>query len=138
MLKAYAAHSGTELAATLGVEDSYVYKLRKGWRPTRVRDELWSRLQMLDPERSAPVAKEQSPPWGGESRDYFRGMQDAALRMMRTVVDLQVEIGAALRQSPDLTPLGSPTAAEIADGLAALDAVDAQKAQAAKRGKRAG
>lgn len=137
VLARYAQLSGAGLAATLGVADSYVTKLRGGWRPTRVRDDLMEKLSALDPgAASSGAAFERPPAWGDESRDFYRGMQAAALRMMRTVVDLQTEIGEALRTPADAAPAKrtSPTAGEIAVGLEVLRAVDAA-AVSARRGK---
>ena len=99
VLAKYATHSGQELAVKLGVVDSYVTKLRGGWRPSRVRDDLMAKLSALDPGTGAGpgAAFERTPIWGDERRDYYRGMQAAALRMMHTVVELQTEIGEALK-----------------------------------------
>lgn len=125
MLARYAQLSGSGLAATLGVADSYVTKLRGGWRPTRVRDDLLEKLSALDPGTIATRAAFERPPtWGDESRDFYRGMQAAALRMMRTVVELQTEIGEALRtelakEVPPEEPR-SPAAGDIAVGLKAM------------------
>jgi len=111
VLEAHAAYPSTELALKLGVDDSYVGKLRRGWVPTRVREDLWNRLQALDPGQGptgTTAVRERAPTFGDESRDYYRGMQDATLHMMRAVVSLQTQIGEALRPP---APPASPTAA---------------------------
>lgn len=69
------------------------------------------------------------------SVEYYRGMQEAAVRMMRTVVELQTEIGAHLN-SHRTPPSSSPTAEEIEAGIGALSQSDARSAAPARPGRR--
>jgi hypothetical protein len=70
VLTAYRDHSVAEVAASLGRTDSYVRKLRGGWRPRRVDDDLWQRLVTLRNEivhggALSPTkgVREQAPPY---------------------------------------------------------------------------
>lgn len=108
--------SNVELAATLGVDESYVRKLRGGWRPSRAREDLWARLAALDPEPRGRAA-------GAGQPDFYNGVLFAAQAMSETLTRLLAEARAGL------SPGGTPTAGEIADGLAALEAEDRRRAQ---------
>ena len=120
----------SQLAARLGVVDSYVSRLRSGWRPTRVREDLWARLAALDPERSHHVVREVGPAWEARSRDYFAGKQDTLMDVMRWVVDQQAEIGHHLRQH---TIPASPSLEAVEEGAAALKQTGKANERAGKR-----
>lgn len=129
VLSAHSEHSGVELAAKLGVDKGYVSRLRGGWRPERVRNDLWIRLAALDPGIPGAVSEFARSPYGADAdRARLLAMAENARQIMHLVVDLQTQIGAALRATAP-TPL-SPD--ELADR--ALEAVDAVKA--AERGAR--
>jgi hypothetical protein len=126
--------TGVEVASKLGVTDSYVGKLRSGWRPTRVREDLWRRLLSLDPQRSQNIVREVSGEYAVRSREYFAGKQDTLMEMMRWVVNQQAEIGHHLRQH---TQPMSPTLEQIEAGEAALRQVAEREAARAGKKKRA-
>lgn len=126
VLEAHQDRPGVELAGELGVVDSYVTKLRGGWRPTRVRDELWNRLRALDPQR--PGATRQPDV-------FYDGVLFAVERMNKAIAELMAD----LRQGRQpVTGLGPRTPDELADEAhAALEAADAAAARPrAARGRR--
>jgi len=88
-----------ETAVSLGVDNSYISKLRSGWRPTRVRKDLWQRLvaHVAGAARRATEVREGPGGYRGETHEYFRGQQDTLMDMMRWVVDQQADIGRYLR-----------------------------------------
>lgn len=138
VLAKHAEHSSVELAASLGVVDSYVSKLRSGWRPTRVRPELHARLKALAGDvGAARSVREDAGAWGGAgSREYYRGKQDTLMDMMRWVVDQQAEIGGYLKR--ERAPAPSPTADEVEAGAAILESLPPlQPQKPAKHRKRA-
>lgn len=128
VLERYVESSPAELAAKLGVDKSYVAKLRGGWRPGRVRDDLWERLRLLDPAVTTARVAEATAGYGVPPSAHLLALAATAREIMRLVVDLQAQIGEALRSAAPApaavpTPL-SPT--ELADqALAAVDAVKA-------------
>lgn len=109
MLESHREHTASELAVSLGVDRSYVAKLRTGWRPTRVRDDLLGRLTALDPD-----ARQSRAPG---SAAFYDGVLFAAQAMSETVARLLAEARAGLRPA-SLTP----TAGEVVVGMEALDA----------------
>lgn len=122
ILEAHPNHSNVELGASLGVDESYVRKLRDGWRPSRVREELWHRLKAADPE-----SKVTSP----GSAEFYDGVLFAAQAMSETVTRLLAEARIGLAR---------PTRAEanvLADrARAALEAVAASEEAKAARARR--
>jgi hypothetical protein len=140
VLRANARLPGVELAAKLGVVDSYVTRLRGGWRPSRVREDLWRRLQSLDPDRSHNVVREVPPAYAVQSRDYFAGKQDTLMAMMRWVVDQQAEIGRHLRANTiplEQSERLSPPIAEVAAVEAVSERVAKRDASAPRSRKKA-
>jgi len=87
VLAAHPDHSNVELGASLGVDESYVRKLRDGWRPSRVREELWHRLQSADPQ-----VKQLNP----ASAEFYDGVLFAAQAMSETITRLLAEARAGL------------------------------------------
>ena len=125
VLARFAKHTGTELALKLGVVDSYVTKLRGGWRPVRVRGELWTRLRELD--APAPTAN------AAARADYYDGVLFAAQAMSETVTRLLSEARSGLRTggSPESVPAEqrSPTAGDIAVGLQVMTTARARSSR---------
>lgn len=110
MLRDFEGHTNTEVAVRLGVVNSYVSKLRKGWRPKRVREDLWARLQQFDPA---------GPAVSTQPAEFYDGVLFAAQAMSETVTRLLAEARAGLRPA-SLTP----TAGEVVVGMQALDAAE--------------
>lgn len=128
VLSAHTGDSAVELAASLGVVDSYVSKLRDGYRPGRVRGDFLARLNALDPEQRPRTAgranvrgvAETAQPYRAHPREYYLGMQDAAMVMLRTVGELQAQIGDALRsESPAAASAPTAPSPRLADVEAA-------------------
>ena len=112
VLDAHAEHTASELAVSLGVDRSYVAKLRTGWRPARVREDLHARLVALD-----PAVRERGSAAGAQ---FYDGVLFAAEAMSATVTRLLAEARAGLHRGP-LTP----SAGEVVVGMQALDAAAA-------------
>lgn len=86
VLKRHRKHTAAELAATLGVDDTYVGKLRRGWRPTRVRLDLWNRLLSLEAEtrpgrRAEPAMAAGTIPEGMDPVTWAAAQFDLLSRM---------------------------------------------------------
>ena len=111
VLGSHARHSSSELAVTLGVNESYVRKLRSGWRPSRVRADLLARLR-LAADADASEQRDTVSPVAGSS-EFYDGVLFAAQAMTETVTRLLADARAGLR-SADATP----SAPSIAGGLA--------------------
>lgn len=126
-------------ALTLGVDNTYVARLRSGWRPTRVRDEIWQRLVavLASASRQAgaggKTVREQDVGYGESSRDYYRGKQDTLMDVMKWVVNQQAQIGEHLRRERVVTP----TADEVEAGAAILESLPPQRAKKQEQKKRA-
>lgn len=114
--------STVELGASLGVDSSYITKLRQGWRPSRMRPEILRRFEQFDP--SSPAARTQPAA-------FYDGVLFAAQAMSETVTKLISEARAGLaRPSP-------AEANALADrARAALEAVAASEAAKAARARR--
>lgn len=124
-----------EAAVTLGVDDTYISKLRTGWRPSRVREELWRNLVGALTKPTYGVVRESGVGYRGESREYYRGKQDTLMAMMRWVVDQQAQIGAYLRHPDERPP--TPTVDEVEDEAAVLKQLPVPDPQQAGKKRRA-
>ncbi len=104
-----------EAAVSLGVHESYVSKLRRGWRPDRVREDLFQRLVAFISKgsRDAARVREEGAGYRGQSREYLRGRQDVLSEIIRWAVDQQATIGPLL--GGDKPPIPSVEEAEAAD-----------------------
>lgn len=93
-------HSNVEFAKMLGVTEAYIRRLRNGWRPGRIRQDLQLKLLSLDAVRTQSVVRETTGQYL-TAVDYERAALDGELRalreMMRYVVQRQAQIGAALQ-----------------------------------------
>jgi len=99
VLRRRAKHSNVELAVSLGVNESYVRKLRGNWRPARVREDLWRRLEALDEAGSPGAVREESPPYGAlEDREaqFLAGalwaIEQGALGIAKTAAEARDRI----------------------------------------------
>lgn len=136
-LRQTAGNTLAQAAASLGVHESYVSKLRRGWRPDRVRGDLIRNLTAA--LASAPrggVVREASVSFGGD--DYARGVvagELSALReMMRWIVQRQAELGARAGVAQDPP---SPTVDEVEDAAAVLSRLPVPESPPAKKRRRA-
>ena len=127
-------------ALSLGVDSTYIAKLRGGWRPTRVREELWQRLVKEVGLRAGQVVREAAPaPFGAESRDFYRGKQETLMDVMRWVVDQQAQIGrylSAISDQPGLPKDLSRAVEDLEAEAAVLDQLPSLPAPAPKKEKR--
>lgn len=126
VLKSHEKDSGVELAVKLGVVDSYVTKLRGGWRPGRVRPELMARLLALGGRAQSMVVREQGATYSVESPDYIRGRLDAWRDVVKWAVENQVADAAQLRAAEGPT---SPSVDEVEEGAAILESIESQRSQ---------
>lgn len=125
-----------QAAVSLGVDDTYISKLRTGWRPSRVREDLWQRLVAVLSSAARQAVREPAVGYRGESREYYRGKQDTLMDIMRWVVDQQSQIGAYLRHREGEAITPTVDEAEAAEAI--LDRLPPpQKAPAQQRKKRA-
>lgn len=138
VLAAYREHSVAEVAASLGRTDSYVRKLRGGWRPGRVDEDLWQRLVKLRNELAHGEATGSAPASGHRPiSEIPRGMDPVtwAAAQFDLLSRLAGDASATLvhyRRGRDFTPeeLG-----EI--GGAVLDAADTGPRQSGEPPRRA-
>lgn len=135
VLIVHADRTNVELAATLRVTEGYVRKLRRGWRPSRVREDLMLRLMDLssDTPRAPRAVAESAAAWsvGGAAR--IRGRLDQIHEMvswaMRERSQLEAQLDAEIL---------SPTADEVEAGAAILESLPPPQSQKpAKNRKRA-
>ncbi|MBW7935549.1 MAG: hypothetical protein H3C62_18465, partial [Gemmatimonadaceae bacterium] len=142
LMKATKGLSPAEIAASIGSETTYVRKMRAGFRPQRMdparRDRIRAFVADLEGGRTRGVS-ESEPTVNATglqepASEYYRGMQDAAMRMMRTVVELQAEIGKHLRSQRD-APRQPPTDEEVVAGVELTDLVAPAKAVPAPPGR---
>lgn len=95
MLAATKDQSTVDLGASLGVDASYVGKLRGGWRPTRLRPEIWSKFLELDPGGAGADVS--------EAARYAISVLRIIERHARAVVDSAAEAQLVLSAGP-ITP----------------------------------
>jgi hypothetical protein len=114
-----------EVAVSLGVDSTYVQKLRAGWRPTRVRPEILNRLQQLDP--AGPAHATQPPA-------FYDGVLFAAQAMAETTARLIAEARAGL--TPRVTPADAISALDEAERLLEAGERTLQRRQGAAAGRR--
>lgn len=119
-------------ALTLGVDSTYIAKLRGGWRPSRVREELWQRLVAVMASASRNALREGEVSYLAQSREYYRGKQDTLMDVMRWVVDQQSQIGRYLRAA-DEGPARGQSVTPSVDEAEAAEAILDQLPPPAKR-----
>jgi hypothetical protein len=115
VLESQSRYTQAEVAVSLGVDSTYVQKLRAGWRPSRVRPEILARLRQLDP--AGPKRAPQPP-------GFYDGVLYAAQAMAETQARLIAEARAGL--AARLTP--AEALAELDEGEALLEAAERQLA----------
>lgn len=126
-LASTAGDAPRDVAESLGVDTTYVSKLRAGWRPTRVRDELWNRLNELESRRRVPAEAARGP-------EFYDGILFAAQAYSETQARLIATARAGLAATTGTPVPLTPSAAAIADGVAALrQAPPLPKAQQGKK-----
>lgn len=95
VLKSTAKFSTVELGASLGVDSSYITKLRQGWRPSRMRPEILKRFEQFDPTN--PLSRAQP-------RAFYDGVLFAAQAMAETTARLIAEARAGLATPTHFAP----------------------------------
>lgn len=131
-----AAHglSVGDLAVRLGVNASYISQMRTGYRPKRMNAERRARLVRLVEELEGGY-DERKAAAGGRS-DFYDGVLFAAQAMSEAITRLLAEAREGLRAGS--SGRSSPSAAEIADGLAALDLDEARRTPRGGKSSRRG
>lgn len=101
------------------MHESYVGKLRSGWRPTRVRKDLWDRLVAASVAATPGGRSTETAALGhrGESRDYYRGQQDVLRDLIGWAIERQASIGPYLKAPADPP---SPTVDEVEEEAAVM------------------
>lgn len=111
VLANFESSTQTELAATLGVDSTYVGKLRGGWRPGRVRQEIHARLTQLDPTGASKASQPAA---------FYDGILYAAQAYSETQARLIAMARAGLAAGSGLKAPTTPSFDAIEDGVAAL------------------
>lgn len=90
-------------AASLGVDNTYITKLRTGWRPSRVREDLWDRLVavLASAARGPMSVREGGSEWNAKSPDYLRGQRDLLSELITWATDKRAKIDPALARSTE-------------------------------------